>query len=143
MRFRFLIVDVMLLVIPCAVAFTLIHEDPSNLDHVVFSLYLVAICVAGLGAKFRRGNRRLKMFWKGFAFFGWIYLFLGLFAGLVQDQSLVLRSVLGLALAVTSGYFTMRLVTRDPCPGLRRAEGTEPAAASGSGDTVDFNLRSA
>jgi hypothetical protein len=143
MRFRFLIVDMMLLVVPCAVAFMVIHEDPSSLDHVVFSLYLVATCVASLGAEFRRGNRRWKMFWKGFAVFGWIYLFLGLFAGMVQDQSLGLRSALGLALAATSGYFAMRLVTRDPCPGLRRAEETARGEAPAPGDTVDFNLRSA
>jgi hypothetical protein len=143
MRFRFLIVDVMLLVVPCAVAFAVVHEDPASLGHVVFTLYLVAICLAGLGAKFRRGNRRLKMFWKGFAVFGWIYFFFGLYAGLAQQDAMLLRSALGLAFAATTGFLALRLVTRDPCPGARRASGNEPGTAPGPGDTVDFNLRSA
>jgi hypothetical protein len=143
MRFRFLIVDMMLLIVPCAVAFAVVHEDPESLGHIAFAFYLAAICLAFLGAKFRRGNRRHKMFWKGFAVFGWIYFVIGLWAGQAEAKALLIRSALGLAFAAMCGYLSLRLVTKDPCPGLRRAEGNEPGTAPAPAETVDFNLRSA
>jgi hypothetical protein len=65
--------------------------------------------------------------------------------GQAESKVLLVRSALGLAFAVTCGYLALRLVTRDPRPGLRRAERPAPGAASGPGpaETVDFNLRSA
>jgi hypothetical protein len=73
------------------------------------------------------------MFRKGFTIFGWAYFVIGLAVGQAESKVLLVRSALGLAFALTCCYLALRLVIRDPYPSLRRAEGTEPGAASGPG----------
>src|SRR3954463_14037353 len=114
MRFRFLIADLMVLVVPVAAAAYAYRTDPKLLGHAAFAAFLVMTCLASLGAKFRRGNRPMKMFWKGFALFGWAYFIFGLWFGLVEER-LLTHSILGMAFALVGAYATRRLVVRT-CP---------------------------
>src|SRR5262245_14694923 len=128
MRLRFLIADLMVLTIPCAVIAFAYQADPKLLGEVAIGLYLAAVCLATLGAKFRRGNRKMKMFYKGYALFGWFYFVMVLQFGFDADRR-VNQSLVGTALAFVCAYATYRLVRRDPCPGSVVAAPAEAANA--------------
>jgi hypothetical protein len=118
MRFRLLIADLMVLVVTCSIGAYALYTYQELLPDVAFALYLALVCLASLGAKFRRGNRPMKMFWKGFALFGWFYLVFGLQLGFIDgsgDRQLT-NSLIGIAFCFISAYVTRRLVTRDPHP---------------------------
>ena len=122
MRVRLLIADLMVLVVLVAAAAGAFRLSPTLLPNLAFALYLAALCLASLGAKFRRGDRPMKMFWKGFALFGWFYLVLGLWLGLGRTgDELLAHSIIGLGFASGCGYVTRRAVTR-----------TAPARAEGA-----------
>ncbi|HWE38138.1 MAG TPA: hypothetical protein VG406_16325 [Isosphaeraceae bacterium] len=142
MRFRFLIADMMVLVIPCAVAAFALRESIDLVGEVAFAAFLAALCLASLGAKFRRGHRPFKMFWKGFAAFGWVYFFIGLRVGVgYQGKDLLIHSGIAFTFAFCCAYVTGRVVTKTvpPVPQLP----PPPAGPGPAGADVDFGPRSA
>lgn len=132
MRFRFKIADLMILVVPAAAFSYAAANDKELLPHLAFAAYLVLLAVATMGAKFARGDKGYKAFWKGTAIFGWVYLVFGLYFGVVQspDGALLTRSIVGLTFALLAGYVTRRLVPRILPPRDGKAEAT--GAGSGS-----------
>ena len=130
MRFRFVIADLMVLTVLCALVAYAHQNDPKLFAFVAYSVYLALLCVASLAAKFRQGNRKVKMFWKGAALFGWFYFVFGMLPTLVggDDEMLLHHTVIGLGLGFVCGYGTSRLGTHRPCPGRQ-----------GSGDAVRTN----
>lgn len=126
MRFRFQIVDLMILVVPAAAFSYALSRDEKLVPHLAFTSYLVLLGVATLGARFTRGSKSYKVFWKGVAAFGWAYLILGLYFGLAaQDEYMLLsRSLVGITFGLLAGYLTRRLVPRSvPHPARASAEG--------------------
>lgn len=114
MRFRFQIVDLMILVIPAAAFSYAMSQDPKLVPHLAFTSFLVLLGLATLGARFTRGNKPYKVFWKGVAVFGWIYLVFGLYFGMIaqDDYILLSRSLVGITFGLLAGYLTRRLVPR-------------------------------
>ncbi len=114
MRFRFQIADLMILIVPAAAFSYAAGKDAELLPHLAFTAYLVLLAAATLGAKFARGDKAYKTFWKGAAIFGWLYLVFGLYFGVVAtpDGALLTRSVVGLTFALLAGYVARRFVPR-------------------------------
>lgn len=126
MKIRFQIADLMILVVPAAAFSYAMARDEDLLPHLAFTAYLVMLGVATLGAKFTRGDKPYKVFWKGVAAFGWAYLVFGLYFGAIASDAEVMlsRSLVGLAFGLLAGYLTRRLVPRGRTP-------REPAASPG------------
>lgn len=114
MRIRFKIADLMILVVPAAAFSYAATNDADLLPHLAFTGYLVLLAAATLGAKFARGDKGYKAFWKGVATFGWTYLIFGLYFGFIADpnDALLTRSIVGLTFALLAGYVTLRFVPR-------------------------------
>jgi hypothetical protein len=126
MRLRFRILDLMVLVVPCAVAAMAVRLGKGELlSEVATAAYLTLVCLATVGAKFHRGNKQRKVFWKGVAFFGWVYFPVGLQFGFPKGEEAIYRAGIGLVFALACGYATARLVPRRlvrPSSALGRAE---------------------
>ena len=132
MRFRLRIADLMVLVALVAASAAAYRLSPTLLPNLAFALYLAALCLASLGAKFRRGDRPMKMFWKGYALFGWFYLVLGLYFGVGRmGDELLAHSILGLGIAFVCGYVTRRVVTRTMPAAVTKAAVGGTATAEG------------
>jgi hypothetical protein len=130
MRFRFLIADIMVLVVPAAAISYALSYDTSLLDHVVYALYLAGLAATTLGAKFGRRRAVRKMFCKGAMLFGWFYLPFGLQLGFNAGQERLVLAIVGLGAAFLAGYATVRLTPRDhlrPRPQVPAADETQSA----------------
>jgi hypothetical protein len=75
-RIRFTIASLLVVVLLAAVGFAALRESDDLLDSGVFTLTLAILLVSILLAVHRTGSRRV--FWLGFALFGWGYLGLSL-----------------------------------------------------------------
>src|SRR4051794_1231101 len=101
MRLRFRILDLMVLVVPCAVAALAIRlGSGAMLSEVATAAYLALVCLATVGAKFHRGDKQRKAFWKGTAIFGWVYFPAGLQFGFPKGEEAIFRAGIGLVFAL-------------------------------------------
>ncbi len=75
-RFQVSILGLVLIVVACATAFTALRTASYIWYSTLYSFTTVLLLAAVVAARFRRGNE--KVFWFGFAVFGWGFFLLGL-----------------------------------------------------------------
>jgi hypothetical protein len=96
---RLRIIDLMKGVALCAVVLGAMTTSPG--ESPALAIFLAPTCLATLGARFAGGGRRL--FWLGFALFGWVFFAVGLRFGTLYPHELEPKVPIGLLFAVAVG----------------------------------------